>query len=138
MPRFGSLRASIFKWAIRRFASVSRKGHAAAECAGLLMATALAAGCAISENVAPAVNPAMIEVGVTSGVSAETLKAGRTVFAGPCTACHSADPVTRYSLGEWRAIIEDDMARRAKLDGTARFALLAYIATAQKVTTPMR
>ena len=100
-----------------------------------LAALALAgAGCALSGNVAPPVTPAM--VGAARGISEKTLNAGRTVFAGPCTACHNADPVSRYPFNEWKAIIDDDMAQRAKLDSASRSALLAYIAAAQKVTAP--
>ena len=88
----------------------------------------LLAGCASTGSVAPPVTPAMVSA--AGGASAATLEEGRRIFAGPCTACHVADPVSRYSLAEWRAAV-DEMAPRTKLDPTRRAALLAYIAAAK-------
>jgi mono/diheme cytochrome c family protein len=74
------------------------------------------------------VTPAMVSA--ARGVSAETLNEGRRIFAGPCTACHAADPVSKYSLAEWRTAV-DEMAPRAKLDPSRRAALFAYITAAK-------
>lgn len=76
-------------------------------------------------SVAPPVTPAMVHA--AHGATAEELKEGRRIFAGACTACHNADPVGKYRVAEWRAIIDDDMGARARLDAKARAALLAYI-----------
>ncbi len=89
-----------------------------------------AGGCASSVGIAPAVTPAMVSA--ARGVPAETLEEGRRIFAGPCTSCHAADPVSRYSLAQWEAAV-DEMAPRTKLDPSRRAALLAYI-TAAKTT----
>jgi mono/diheme cytochrome c family protein len=85
-------------------------------------------GCASSGSIAPPVTPAMVSA--ASGASAEILNEGRRIFAGPCTACHAPDPVSRYSLVEWRAVV-DEMAPRTKLDAGRRGALLAYISAAK-------
>lgn len=84
-------------------------------------------GCA-AMNVAPPVTPALMVA--SGGVSAATLKTGREVFGGRCTACHSAEPVGKHSVAEWRRIIAV-MAPRAKLDAAQRSALLAYIEAAR-------
>jgi mono/diheme cytochrome c family protein len=92
-------------------------------------ATFVLGGCAVS-TVAPPVSPAM--VAGSGGRSADQLNQGRALFAGRCTACHSADPVTAYSAAEWIRIV-DDMADRSNLRPGEREALLAYIHAAQKV-----
>lgn len=89
-------------------------------------------GCASTGSIAPPVTPAM--VGAARGASAETLEEGRRIFAGPCTACHVADPVSEYSPAEWHRVVEE-MAPRTKLDPTRKAALLAYI-TAAHATLP--
>jgi mono/diheme cytochrome c family protein len=78
-------------------------------------------------SVAPPVTPALVAAG--HGASETTLNAGREVFAGSCTSCHTADPVVKHSTAEWRRIV-DDMAPRAKLGASERAALLAYISAA--------
>src|SRR4029453_5980292 len=88
-------------------------------------------GCAFPASPAPPVTLAM--VGVSGGESAATLTEGRRIFVGPCTACHAADRVSRYTLPEWQRVV-DDMGARAKLDPGRRRALLAYI-TAAKLTS---
>ena len=95
-------------------------------------AALLIAGCASLQTVAPPVTPAMVTA--SGGAAQATLEEGRRIFAGACTACHAADPVSKYSLAEWRDIV-DDMADRTKLYGARKDALLAYIAAA-KATPP--
>jgi mono/diheme cytochrome c family protein len=82
----------------------------------------------MTSSVAPPVTPAMVQA--AHGVSAETLQHGRRIFAGPCATCHNADPVMRYSVSRWRAIIDDDMGDRARLNSPERSALMAYITAA--------
>ena len=84
------------------------------------------AGCAVT-SVAPPVTPAL--VAASAGKSAATLAAGREIFAGRCTTCHSADPPGKYSVAKWREIV-GDMSHRAKLDASQEAALLAYITAA--------
>lgn len=85
-------------------------------------------GCAALGPVAPPVTPAL--VAASRGASAETLNAGRRIFAGKCTACHTADPVGKYTPAEWRGIVSD-MAHRTKLDPAQQSALVAYIEAAR-------
>ena len=85
-------------------------------------------GCAALGPVAPPVTPAL--VAAAHGASAETLTTGRRIFAGKCTACHTADPVGKYTATEWRGIVSD-MAARTKLDAAQQSALLAYIEAAR-------
>lgn len=96
-------------------------------------AAAWLGGCVSPGTIAPPVTPAMVSA--AGGVSAATLEEGRRIFAGPCTSCHAADPVSRYSVPEWRAVV-DDMAPRAKLDPARRAALLAYIVAASGAAPP--
>jgi mono/diheme cytochrome c family protein len=97
----------------------------------LAMAGAIA-GCATQGNVAPPVTTAML--GSSRGGTLETLSEGRRIFVGPCARCHAPDPLSRYSLSEWQANVED-MAPRAKLDPARKAALLAYIAAAKSTPT---
>jgi mono/diheme cytochrome c family protein len=95
----------------------------------LIKMAAFVAGCAgMSNSVAPPVTAAMVQS--AGGLSAETLQQGRRIFAGPCTSCHTADPVGKYSVAEWRAIVDDDMGDRARLNSAERSALIAYISAA--------
>lgn len=99
-----------------------------------LAATALViSGCASLQSVAPPVTAAV--VGASGGASVATLEEGRRIFAGACTSCHAADPVSKYSATEWHAIV-DDMAERTKLDGNRRAALLAYITAVKAAPAP--
>ena len=75
-------------------------------------------------------------VSATHGASAESLNEGRRIFTGPCASCHAPDPMSKYSLSEWRATVEE-MAPRAKLDVGRRTALLEYL-TAAKATAPQQ
>lgn len=87
-------------------------------------------GCAVT-SVAPPVTPAL--VAASGGKSAATLAMGREIFAGRCTACHSADPIGKYSVAKWRDIV-GDMSHRAKLDALREAALLAYLTAAHDPT----
>ncbi len=63
-----------------------------------------------------------------------SVEQGREIYYRACTACHSADPVSAYSLAEWSEIV-DSMAPRAKLDEQRQAALLAYIAAVARGAT---
>lgn len=100
---------------------------------GYFVLAALAlSGCASLETIAPPVTPAL--VGASRGAAAGTLEEGRRIFTGACTACHAADPVTKYSASEWRGIVAD-MSARTKLSSSREAALLAYL-TAVRATPP--
>jgi len=96
----------------------------------LALVVAVAGGCtAMTSSVAPPVTSAMAQS--AHGVSVETLQHGRRIFSGPCTTCHNADPVAKYSVAEWRVIVDDDMGARARLTAGERSALMAYINAAR-------
>ena len=97
----------------------------------ITVAASLAVGGCAAVSVAPPITSALIAA--SGGKPAVTLAMGREIFAGRCTACHSADPVGKYSIAKWREIV-GDMAHRAKLDATQQAALLAYLAAAHDTT----
>ena len=86
--------------------------------------------CVSFDQVAPPVTPAM--VAASGGANARTLGRGRDVYAGACTACHSAQPVRKYTMVRWREIV-GDMAERSELPESDRSALLAYLSAAKSV-----
>jgi mono/diheme cytochrome c family protein len=77
-------------------------------------------------NTVPPVTPALISAGAKAGATAADLEAGRRIYAGKCTACHSAEPVGRYSSQEWPGILAS-MSARSKLGATERGQLRAYV-----------
>jgi mono/diheme cytochrome c family protein len=89
-------------------------------------------GCATGGGAAaPPVTPAM--VAATHGTSASTLEEGRRIFVGPCASCHAPDPVGKFTVARWNAIV-GEMAPKAKLTPDRRAALLAYLSGARSVT----
>ena len=95
---------------------------------GTALCATLWSGCStIQSSVAPPVTPAMIAVG--GGASAHALERGREIYAGPCTSCHAADPVGKYTMVRWREIV-GDMAERTELNAADKSALLAYLTAA--------
>lgn len=84
-------------------------------------------GCVAVEKLAPPVTAAMAGGG---GASTATLTAGRRLYVGRCAACHSVDPVSKFSSARWREIIAD-MAGRAKLSAPEHEAVLAYVLAAR-------
>lgn len=90
-------------------------------------------GCVSMDAIAPPVTAAMSG----SGAPQETLDRGRRIYTGACTACHSADPVGKYSLSRWREIV-GEMSERTKLTATDQSALLDYLAAAHKVGPVVR
>ena len=90
---------------------------------------ALLGGCVSIEQIAPPVSARMAAVG---GTSAAILETGRHIYTGRCAACHSIDPVGKYSPDRWRAII-DDMADEAELSPSEKSAVLAYVLAARTV-----
>ena len=93
--------------------------------------TAALALCACTTlSVAPPISPALVAAG--GGHSPAVLAIGRELFTGRCTACHTADPPAKYTIGEWREIV-GDMAHRAKLSVEQQSALLSYIAASREI-----
>lgn len=89
------------------------------------------AGCLTIEQMAPPVGPEFSSIG-TNGATRAVLEGGREVYLSDCTRCHSIEPINRYSIDRWRAIIER-MGPQSKLDVSRTAALQAYILAAHKV-----
>lgn len=86
-------------------------------------------GCA--SNVPP-VSPQMA---TAVGRPSSLLEHGRQLYAGPCTACHSPEPISQYSSAEWHRIMAD-MGDRAKLSAADREAVLAYVLAVHAAPPP--
>lgn len=86
-------------------------------------------GCA--SNVPP-VSPQMA---AAVGKSPSLLEHGRQLYAGPCTACHTPEPIGKYSTAEWHKIMVD-MAERAKMSDADREAVLAYVLAVHAAPVP--
>ncbi len=80
-------------------------------------------GCTSVESIAPSV--ARIPVPGNTAV----LTQGRQIYLGQCTACHVAEPVAKYSAGQWPGIIRE-MAVETKLSADEERAVLAYVMAA--------
>jgi mono/diheme cytochrome c family protein len=85
-------------------------------------------GCGSVENAAPIV----ISGG---GAHAATLQSGRAIYTRQCTACHSAEPIRKYSGAEWNTILPD-MAQRTKLTSDQAAAVSAYVAAVLEMPAP--
>ena len=77
------------------------------------------AGCANVETLAPPV--AMLKGDRSS------LEAGRNIYLGQCTSCHSAEPIRDYAATRWPRIL-DEMACKSKLTPSQERDLRAYVA----------
>ena len=91
------------------------------------------AGCLTIEQMAPPVGPEFSTIG-TNVATRAVLERGREVYLSDCARCHSIEPINRYSIGRWRAIIER-MGPQSKLDVSRTVALQAYILAAHRVLT---
>ena len=89
------------------------------------------AGCLTIEQMAPPVGPEFSRTG-TNGVTLAVLERGREVYLSDCTRCHSVEPIDRYSIDRWHAIIER-MGPQSKLDESRTAALQAYVVAAHSV-----
>ena len=89
------------------------------------------AGCLTIEEMAPPVGPEFSSIR-TNGATRAVLERGREVYLVDCTRCHSVEPISRYSIDRWRAIIER-MGPQSKLDESRTAALQAYVVAAHTV-----
>jgi mono/diheme cytochrome c family protein len=85
----------------------------------MLAALLTVGGCVSVESIAP--------LAPASRGDATTLAEGRRIYLGQCTACHSAEPVSRYSRERWKEIV-GEMSSEAKLTTGQESALWAYLA----------
>lgn len=99
--------------------------------AGAVIITLILAGCLTIEQMAPPVGPEFSRI-ERSGVPLAFLERGREVYLSDCTRCHSVEPIDRYSIDRWRAIIER-MGPQSKLDDSRTAALQAYVLAAHTV-----
>ncbi len=84
----------------------------------LLLLLGALAGCANVETLAPPVT--MLKGDHTS------LEAGRHIYLGQCTACHSAEPIRNYAPARWPSIL-DKMVPKTKLTPSQEHDVRAYI-----------
>jgi mono/diheme cytochrome c family protein len=55
------------------------------------------------------------------------LGAGRDLYVGKCTKCHSAEPIRQHSLSDWKEDIMPSMTKKAKLSPEEESNVLAYV-----------
>jgi len=60
------------------------------------------------------------------------LLAGREIYIGKCTKCHSAEPVRNHSLADWKEDIMPEMSKKTKLSPEEEADVLAYITAASQ------
>lgn len=96
--------------------------------AAAAMALMIIVGCDSLRSVAPPISSEMI---AAVGGNSEALTAGRRVLTVRCTACHSLEPIAKFSAKEWREIV-DKMAERANLDAREREQVRSYLVTARE------
>lgn len=89
------------------------------------------AGCEALKSGAPSLTPKMVRVAVANGDSIETLETGRRLLSTRCTACHSLEPLAKYTSAEWQTNVHH-MANRAKLDGEQERQITAYLTSARE------
>ena len=88
------------------------------------------AGCSTLQDTAPPVSPQMAALGYASGISADSLEAGRRLMAMRCTSCHSLEPISEYTPEELGDIVHD-MADRSGLDEQEEKLVANYLKTAR-------
>lgn len=94
-----------------------------------LTALLFAAGCASMEQIAPPVSR------ISTSANSPQLAFGRELYLGKCTACHTAEPVARYSATRWPGIIRE-MSIESKFTPAQEQAVLAYVLAARQVQVP--
>ena len=90
-----------------------------------LLLLGVMAGCTNVETLAP-------PVAVLKGQSS-SLEAGRRIYLGECTSCHSAEPIRDYAVTRWPGILTD-MARKTKLTPSQERDVRAYVAAVCRVS----
>ncbi|MDB6070750.1 MAG: hypothetical protein JWL81_1921 [Verrucomicrobiales bacterium] len=71
--------------------------------------------------------PPVASLAGSSPSSSGSLGAGRAIYLGKCTKCHSAEPIREHSMADWRGDILPTMNQKAKLSPSEQADLLAYI-----------
>ncbi len=99
-----------------------------------LMATLVS--CATLEQLAPPVDPMLVELGTIGPPDIAALTHGREIYLTNCVRCHGPEPVARYPLHRWTSII-DRMATRAKLKVDQEADVLAYVLAVRRASDSM-
>lgn len=79
------------------------------------------------ESIAPTVTPSLA---AAHGTKVATLEEGRRIYTTQCTACHVAEPVSKYA-GQWPRIVREMSVESKLLPGQER-ALLAYVLATER------
>lgn len=87
--------------------------------------------CEALQTGAPPITPTMTRIAGANGGSAQTLAEGRRLLATRCTNCHALEPITKYSVAEWRNNVRR-MSGRARLDETEIQEITTYLAAARQ------
>ena len=90
---------------------------------GVVIGSLSLVSCATSSN--PAFPTAKV-VAEKSGNDIATLSRGRVLYTTRCTECHVARPITKFSAGQWRVLVER-MAPRARLNAADQVAVESYL-----------
>jgi mono/diheme cytochrome c family protein len=98
-------------------------------------ALVLVPGCMTIDELAPPVDQILAGGGEDDGLRASTLERGRRIYLTKCVACHSPEPINRYALDRWPAIITD-MAERSRLVGSEEDDVRAYVEAAWRWVQP--
>jgi len=95
----------------------------------MIAAGCLTAGCATIDEIAPPIDPRNPRTGAQTEIADQMLarlEYGRQLYLTDCAACHSPEPVTRYSRARWNDTLPR-MAREARLNAEQESAVAAYI-----------
>lgn len=79
----------------------------------------LLSGCQSIEQIAP-------PVAVLSAKPSGSLQLGRELYITKCAKCHAPEPILKYTVAEWTAIVAD-MAEETKLTEHETAAVRDYV-----------
>jgi len=99
----------------------------------LALVTLPGVACVSLEQSAPL--PESLPVAKYAGTPSQ-LAQGRDIYITKCAACHSVEPVRKYSRAEWEQEIMPEMAEETNLSPAETAAVLAYIRTVLNSAAP--
>jgi len=99
----------------------------------LLLVTLPGVACVSLEQSAPL--PETLPTAKHAGTPSQ-LAQGREIYITKCAACHSVEPVRKYSRAEWEHEIMPDMAEETNLTPAETAAVIAYIRTVLNTPAP--
>ncbi len=99
---------------------------------GGLVAAALWLTCCVSlDQIAPPVQAVVPHAPAPPPVDTAALTRGRQIYLNQCVACHSPEPIDRYTLDEWQEIMPD-MIEESRLDEAEASDVNAYVFAARR------